>query len=53
MVKTVLAAAAAGLVSRGRSAGVPADFEQTTATSNRNGEFVGGTSVRRTYLPRR
>lgn len=53
MVKTVLAAAAAGLVSRGRSAGVPADFEQTTAKSDRNGEFVGGTSVRRTYLPRR
>lgn len=53
IVRTVIAAAAAAAVTRGRGSAVPADFEQTTSTVNRHGEFVGGTSVRRSYLPGR
>lgn len=53
MAKTVIAAAAAAVVTRGRGSATPADFEQTTAHSNRYGEFIGGTSVRRSYIPRR
>lgn len=53
IAKTVIAAAAAAAVTRGRGSAVPADFEQTTSTVNRHGEFVGGTSVRRSYLPGR
>lgn len=53
MAKTVIAAAAAAAVTRGRGSAAPADFEQTTSRANRYGEFVGGTTVRRTYLPRR
>lgn len=53
MAKTVIAAAAAAVVTRGRGAAAPTDFEQTTSHSNRDGEFIGGTSVRRSYMPRR
>lgn len=53
IVKTVIAAAAAAAVTRGRGSAAPADFEQTTSTVDRYGEFVGGTSVRRSYLPGR
>lgn len=53
MAKTVIAAAAAAAVTRGRGSAAPTDFEQTTSHANRYGEFVGGTTVRRTYLPRR
>ena len=53
MAKTVIAAAAAAVVSRGRGSAAPADFEQTTSHSDRHGEFIGGTSVRRSYIPRR
>lgn len=53
MAKTVIAAAAAAVATRGRGAAAPADFEQTTSHSDRYGEFIGGTSVRRTYMPRR
>lgn len=53
MAKTVIAAAAAAVATRGRGAAAPADFEQTTSHSNRDGEFIGGTSVRRSYIPRR
>lgn len=53
MAKTVIAAAAAAVASRGRGSAAPADFEQTTSRSDRNGEFIGGTSVRRSYIPRR
>ena len=52
IAKTVIAAAAAAAVTRGRGSAAPTDFEQTTSTVNRHGEFVGGTSVRRSYLPR-
>lgn len=52
MVKTVIAAAAAAVATRGRGAAAPVDFEQTTSHANRDGEFVGGTTVRRSYLPR-
>lgn len=53
MVKTVIAAAAAAAVTRGRGSAAPTDFEQTTSQADRYGEFVGGTTVRRSYLPRR
>lgn len=53
MAKTVIAAAAAAVATRGRGAAAPADFEQTTSHSDRYGEFIGGTSVRRSYIPRR
>lgn len=53
IAKTVIAAAAAAAVTRGRGSAVPADFEQTTSHADRYGEFVGGTTVRRSYLPRR
>nr|DAV72931.1 MAG TPA: DNA pilot protein VP2 [Microviridae sp.] len=53
MAKTVIAAAAAAVASRGRGSAAPADFEQTTSHSDRYGEFIGGTSVRRSYIPRR
>lgn len=53
IAKTVIAAAAAAAVTRGRGSAAPTDFEQTTSTVNRHGEFVGGTSVRRSYLPSR
>lgn len=53
MAKTVIAAAAAAAVTRGRGSAAPTDYEQTTSHSNRYGEFVGGTTVRRSYLPRR
>lgn len=53
MAKTVIAAAAAAAVTRGRGSATPTDFEQTTSHSNRYGEFIGGTSVRRSYIPRR
>lgn len=53
MAKTVIAAAAAAVATRGRGSAAPADFEQTTSHSDRYGEFIGGTSVRRTYIPRR
>lgn len=53
VAKTVIAAAAAAAVTRGRGSAAPTDFEQTTSTVNRHGEFVGGTSVRRSYLPGR
>lgn len=53
MAKTVIAAAAAAVVTRGRGAATPTDFEQTTSHSDRYGEFIGGTSVRRSYIPRR
>lgn len=53
IAKTVIAAAAAAAVTRGRGSAVPTDFEQTTSRADRHGEFVGGTTVRRTYLPRR
>lgn len=53
MVKTVIAAAAAAAVTRGRGSAAPTDFEQTTSHADRSGEFVGGTTVRRSYLPRR
>jgi hypothetical protein len=53
MAKTVIAAAAAAAVTRGRGSAAPTDFEQTTSRSDRYGEFVGGTTVRRSYLPRR
>lgn len=53
MAKTVIAAAAAAAVTRGRGSAAPADFEQTTSHADRYGEFVGGTTVRRSYLPRR
>lgn len=53
MAKTVIAAAAAAVATRGRGTAAPADFVQTTSHSNRDGEFVGGTSVRRSYIPRR
>lgn len=52
MAKTVIAAAAAAAVTRGRGSAAPTDFEQTTSHANRYGEFVGGTTVRRSYLPR-
>ena len=55
MVKTVIAAATAVAVARGRAPAPPTppfDYEQTTSHSNRHGEFVGGTTVRRSYLPR-
>ena len=53
MAKTVIAAAAAAVATRGRGSAAPADFEQTTSHSDRHGEFIGGTSVRRSYIPRR
>lgn len=53
IAKTVIAAAAAAAVTRGRGSAAPADFEQTTSRADRYGEFVGGTTVRRSYLPRR
>lgn len=53
MAKTVIAAAAAAAVTRGRGSAAPTDFEQTTSHADRYGEFVGGTTVRRSYLPRR
>lgn len=53
IAKTVIAAAAAAAVTRGRGSAAPTDFEQTTSHSNRDGEFIGGTSVRRSYIPRR
>lgn len=53
IAKTVIAAAAAAAVTRGRGSAVPTDFEQTTSHADRHGEFVGGTTVRRSYLPRR
>lgn len=53
IAKTVIAAAAAAAVTRGRGAAAPTDFEQTTSHADRYGEFVGGTTVRRSYLPRR
>lgn len=53
IAKTVIAAAAAAAVTRGRGSAGPTDFEQTTSTVNRHGEFIGGTSVRRSYLPGR
>lgn len=53
IAKTVIAAAAAAAVTRGRGSAVPADFDQTTSHTDRHGEFVGGTTVRRSYLPRR
>lgn len=53
MAKTVIAAAAAAVVSRGRGGAAPTDFVQTTSHSDRHGEFIGGTSVRRSYIPRR
>lgn len=53
IAKTVIAAAAAAVVTRGRGAAAPTDFEQTTSHSDRYGEFIGGTSVRRSYIPRR
>lgn len=53
MAKTVIAAAAAAVVSRGRGSAAPADFEQTTSHSDRYGEFIGGTTVRRSYIPHR
>lgn len=53
IAKTVIAAAAAAAVTRGRGSAAPTDFEQTTSTVDRHGEFVGGTSVRRSYLPGR
>lgn len=53
IAKTVIAAAAAAAVTRGRGSAAPADFEQTTSHADRHGEFVGGTTVRRSYLPRR
>lgn len=53
MAKTVIAAAAAAVATRGRGSAAPADFEQTTSRSDRHGEFIGGTSVRRSYIPRR
>lgn len=53
MAKTVIAAAAAAVVTRGRGSAAPTDFEQTTSHADRYGEFVGGTTVRRSYLPRR
>lgn len=53
MAKTVIAAAAAAAVTRGRGSAAPTDFEQTTSHADRYGEFIGGTTVRRTYLPRR
>lgn len=52
LAKTVIAAAAAAAVTRGRGSAAPTDFEQTTSHANRHGEFVGGTTVRRSYLPR-
>ena len=52
IAKTVIAAAAAAAVTRGRGAAAPTDFEQTTSHADRYGEFVGGTTVRRSYLPR-
>ena len=53
MAKTVIAAAAAAAVTRGRGSAAPTDLEQTTSHADRYGEFVGGTTVRRSYLPRR
>ena len=53
MAKTVIAAAAAAVATRGRGAAAPADFEQTTSRADRYGEYIGGTTVRRSYLPRR
>lgn len=53
IAKTVIAAAAAAAVTRGRGSAAPVDFEQTTSHADRHGEFVGGTTVRRSYLPRR
>lgn len=53
MAKTVIAAAAAAAVTRGRGSAAPTDFEQMTSHANRHGEFIGGTTVRRSYLPRR
>lgn len=53
MAKTVIAAAAAAVATRGRGAAAPADFVQTTSHSDRYGVFIGGTSVRRSYIPRR
>lgn len=53
IAKTVIAAAAAAAVTRGRGSAAPTDFEQTTSHANRHGEFIGGTTVRRSYLPRR
>ena len=53
MAKTVIAAAAAAAVTRGRGSAAPADFEQTTSQADRHGEFIGGTTIRRSYLPRR
>lgn len=53
MAKTVIAAAAAAAVTRGRGSAAPTDFEQTTSHADRYGEFIGGTTVRRSYLPRR
>lgn len=52
MAKTVIAAAAAAVATRGRGAAAPADFEQTTSRSDRDGEFIGGTTVRRSYIRR-
>lgn len=53
IAKTVIAAAVAAAVTRGRGSAAPTDFEQTTSHSDRYGEFIGGTAVRRSYLPRR
>lgn len=53
IAKTVIAAAVAAAVTRGRGSAAPTDFEQTTSHADRYGEFVGGTTVRRSYLPRR
>lgn len=53
IAKTVIAAAAAAAVTRGRGSAAPTDFEQTSSRVNRYGEFVGGTTVRRSYLPQR
>jgi hypothetical protein len=53
MAKTVIAAAAAAALTRGRGSAAPTDFEQTTSHADRYGEYIGGTTVRRSYLPRR
>lgn len=53
MAKTVIAAAAAAVATRGRGSAAPSDYVQTTSHSDRYGEFIGGTSVRRSYIPRR
>lgn len=55
IAKTAIGAAVAVGVAKGTRGigGAPADYEQTTSHSDRHGEFIGGTSVRRSYLPRR